>query len=243
MFEKVELASNITLYRGDCSRVLPTINRGEVDGVITDPPFGINFKYNQHNDTPEGYGQWLWNIIEQAESKCTPGAPVFVWQAMPNCRHFSEWFPCDYRIFAACKNFVQMRPAVMQYAYDPVIVWWTDGNEKPYCAGNASRDWHIGNTANTLNRKAGDAGNHPCARPLDQVTHIVNQWIKPGGTVLDVFMGSGTTCVSCVQTGRGFIGIEIDKEYFDFAVKRISKTLEQPRLFNQNAEQLRMEEA
>ena len=53
-----------------------------------------------------------------------------------------------------------------------------------------------------------------------------------GATFRDPFMGSGTTGVACVQTGRRFIGIEIDPTYFEIAVKRISNALKQPRLFD-----------
>jgi DNA modification methylase len=220
--------TDVTLIQGDCLDILPTL--GKVDAVITDPPFGIGFKYATHDDTPDNYGQWLWRIIEMAEGKCEAGSPLFVWQAMLNIRRFAEWFPRDWRIFAACKNFVQMRPTAMQYAFDPVLVWWTPGNV--YSEGTSSRDWHIGNTANTLNRGAGEAYEHPCARPLGQVEHIINQWVKPDGVVLDPFMGSGTTGVACVRTGRRFIGVEIDPGYFAIAQRRIAEAQLQPRLFD-----------
>jgi site-specific DNA-methyltransferase (adenine-specific) len=220
--------SDVTLYLGDCLEYMRTLDAGSVDAVITDPPFGIGFKYATHDDTPEGYGQWLWSVLQEAERLCRPGSPVFVWQAMPNIRKLADWFPREWRLFAACKNFVQMRPTAMQYAFDPVVVWWTEGER--YSEGTLSRDWYIGNTANTLNRKAGDAMGHPCARPLDQLTHIVNQWVRPGGTVLDPFMGSGTTGVACVQTGRHFIGCEIDAGYFAIAEKRIRDAQMQPLL-------------
>lgn len=198
-----------------------TLPDGCVDAVVTDPPFGIDFKYATFKDRPERYGERLWEALQEAERLCRPGSPIFVWQAMPNARFFSEWFPREYRIFAACKNFVQMRPTAMQYAFDPVIVWWTPGDK--YSEGTLSRDWYVGNTANTLNRRNGDSMGHPCARPLDALTHIVNQWVRPGGTVLDGFMGSGTTGVACLQTGRNFIGMEIDPSYFAIAQKRIAK--------------------
>ena len=207
------------LYLGDCLEFMRGMDAGSVDAVITDPPFGIDFKYSQHNDSPDGYGDWIWNVISQAESKCTAESPIFVWQAMLNVRNFANWFPRDWRIFAACKNFVQMRPTAMQYAFDPVLVWWTDGDI--YGAGTNSRDWHIGNTANTLSRKDGDAKGHPCARPLDQVRHMIEQWVRPSGTVFDPFMGSGTTGVACMQLGRNFIGCEIDPAYYAIAERRI----------------------
>jgi len=229
MTEPVKIGDNVTLYLGDCLEVMREIPAGSVDAVVTDPPYGIGFKYNAHDDTPEGYGAWLWSVIEMAESKCTPGSPVFVWQAMLNVRHFAEWFPRDWRIFAACKNFVQMRPTSMQYAFDPVLVWWV-GDEKPYTAGTLSRDYYVANTSPSSRIGLNNVPGHPCPRPLDQVRHIVDQWVRPGGTVLDCFAGSGTTGVACVQTGRNFIGIEIDPTYFAIAEKRIREAMMQPTL-------------
>lgn len=220
--------AEVTLYCADCLDVLPQLEA--IDALIIDPPFGIGFKYNEHNDnmTPEQYGAWLWNIIETAENKASGGAPVFVFQAMLNCRHFSGWFPRDYRIYAACKNFVQMRPTEMQYSYDPVIVWWKEG--KRYAAGTASRDYFVANTSPSSHVGLNDAGEHPCARPLDQMRQIIEQWTRPGSVVLDCFMGSGTTGVACAQLGRRFIGIEIDEKYYQIAEKRIRQARQQLRL-------------
>lgn len=222
------MPSDVTLHLGDCLEYMRQMEPGSVDAVVTDPPYGIGFKYNNHNDTPEGYGEWLWSILEMAENKCTPGAPIFVFQAMPNVRNFVSWFPRDWRIFAACKNFVQMRPTAMQYSFDPVIVWWTEGER--YSEGTLSRDWHVGNTSPSSHIGLNDAAGHPCPRPLDQMRHIINQWVKPFGVVFDPFMGSGTTGVAAVQLGRNFIGCEIDPGYFAIAEKRIKQAQMQLRL-------------
>ena len=217
----------IVLYNRDCLSVLPTLAEGSVDAVVTDPPYGIGFKYNEHDDSPKGYGEWLWSILSLAEAKCRAGAPIFVWQAMPNVRRFAEWFPREWRLFAACKNFVQMRPTAMQYAHDPVVVWWVPG-DKPYSTGTLNRDFFVANTSPSKHTGLNDVQGHPCPRPLDQVRHIVHQWVRPGATVLDPFMGSGTTGVACVQTGRKFIGIEIDRTYFEIAKRRIQEAQMQP---------------
>jgi len=60
--------------------------------------------------------------------------------------------------------------------------------------------------------------------------HFIELHTLPGDTILDPFMGSGTTGVACVQTGRDFIGIEIDPTYFAIAEKRIAEAQKQPRL-------------
>ena len=209
----------VCIYHGDCREVLPSL--GPVGAVVTDPPFGIGFKYESHDDTPDGYGEFVWAVIEAAERLCLPGAPVFVWQAMPNVRRFHEWFPREWRIFAAAKNFVQMRATAMQHAYDPVLVWWVHG-EKPWASGTASRDFHVGNTAGIVSRLTHEKA-HPCPRPLDQVEHIIAQWVRPGATVLDPFMGSGTTLVACKRLGRKAIGIERERKYCDLAIERLAQ--------------------
>lgn len=207
------------LYCGDCLDILPQLEPGSIDAVVTDPPYGIGFKYASHDDTPDGYGAWLWQRLLAAESSCTPGSPVFVWQAMLNIRKFHEWFPREFRLFASAKNFVQMRPTPMQYSYDPVIVWWTEG--KAWSKGTNSRDFHISNTAGVISNPDNIERGHPCPRPVDAMLLVVDQWAREAGTVCDPFMGSGTTGVAAVQLGRRFIGIEIDPKYFEVARKRI----------------------
>jgi site-specific DNA-methyltransferase (adenine-specific) len=217
-----------TLYQGDCMEILPTL--GKVDAVVTDPPYGIGFKYASYDDTPDDYGEWLWSVIELAESLCTAGAPIFIWQTMLNIRQFTNWFPREWRLFVAAKNFVQMRPTAMQYAYDPVVVWWVPGG-KPWSAGTKSRDFHIANTAPVIATPNNIERGHPCPRPLDQIWHVVNQWVRPGSLCLDPFMGSGTTGVACAKLGRKFIGIELEPRYFDIACKRIEDAYAQPDMF------------
>jgi DNA modification methylase len=220
-------SGNIRLYCGDCLEILPALEAGSVDAVVTDPPYGIGFKYATHKDDANGYGEFVWGAVSGAEALAKDGSPVFVWQAMPNAPRFSEWFPRQWRVFAACKNFVQMRPTAMQYSFDPVLVWWK-GGKASWSAGTASRDYHVADTTPGGRKKHGDVvEGHPCPRPLHQVSHVIEQWVIPDGVAIDPFMGSGTTGVACVKTGRKFIGIELDRGYFDIAVKRIEKALQE----------------
>lgn len=217
----------VVLYCGDCLEVLPTI--GKVDAVVTDPPYAVGFKYLSHDDSPEaydgGYGNWLFKRIEAAESICNPCSPVFVWQAAKHVPIFHSIFPRDWRLFIAAKNFVQMRPCAMQYAFDPVVVWWTPGTHKPWAEGTASRDFHIANTAGIVSNTTNVEKGHPCPRPLDQVSHVIEQWVRIDSIVVDLFMGSGTTGVAAVKLGRRFIGIEKEPTYFEIAKRRIMDAL------------------
>lgn len=208
------------LICGDCANILDMIPDASVDGVVTDPPFGINFKYDLHKDSDRGYIDWLWPIIEKCERKCRPGSPMFVWQATPNIKKLVEWFPRDWRMFISAKNFVQIRKIIMQYSYDPILAWWIPG-EKPYSAEKLSRDFFVSNTSPSAFTGINKAWGHPCPRPLDVCKRIVEEWIRPGGTVLDPFMGSGTVGVAAKISNRHFIGIDISNAYVQTAKYRI----------------------
>ena len=77
---------------------------------------------------------------------------------------------------------------------------------------------------------------HPCPKPRLWARGLVTLLTLSGDTILDPFMGSGTTGVACVQTGRNFIGIEIDPTYYAIAERRIAEAQLQPRLFTEQAE-------
>lgn len=70
----------------------------------------------------------------------------------------------------------------------------------------------------------------PTQKPVDLCAYLINTYSNPGDTIFDPFMGSGTTGVACVQTGRNFIGIEIDPTYYAIAEKRIKDAQMQLRL-------------
>ena len=216
--------SDVQLYLGDCLSILPTLAAGSVDAVVTDPPYGIDFDYgDKYQDNPLTYG----DFIKQCSNEFTrlSDGYVFVFQGMPNADKWSMWFPAGYRIFAALKNFTQFRPTDIQYSFDPVIFWKANGKKLEPVAG--MRDYHIGNTARWI---CEPSNGHPCPRPIDTMRYLVELCTKQGDTILDPFMGSGTTGVACVQTGRNFIGIEIDPTYYAIAEKRIAQAQLQIRM-------------
>ncbi len=76
-----------------------------------------------------------------------------------------------------------------------------------------------------------DPSGHPCPKPIQYAQWLVSRAAEMGQTVIDPFMGSGTTGVACANLGRKFIGIEIEPKYFDIACRRIEQAYKQPRLF------------
>jgi len=78
---------------------------------------------------------------------------------------------------------------------------------------------------NFSTREKGQRGLHPTQKPVALMEYLIRTYTNPGETVLDFVMGSGTTGVACVNTGRKFIGIELDKNYYEIACKRINDAL------------------
>jgi len=215
---------NATLYCGDClewMRSVPPCLR--LDALITDPPFGIGFAYESHIDDSVSYPELMREVVNLTDPIIGNGVRVF-WQGMLNADRWHEWFPRGFRLFAACKGFVQYRPTQTQFSWDPVVFWG-----KPSVPPSVDRkDWHVQSLAPFgAGRSRVD---HPCPRPLEQVQYVVETFTAEGQTILDPFMGSGTTGVACMNLGRKFIGIEIEPKYFDIACERIEQAQKQLRI-------------
>ena len=230
-----ELDSIVT---GDARKLAAALPDESVDMVLTDPPFGIGFRYDGYDDDPDAYPQLVAWIVETAQRVVRPGGMCFVFQAQLNLREMWPLFPADSRLFMAARNFVQIRQIPVQYAYDPVIFWQKPGKAlRPY----SGRDWHVANTAITSNRGMNEVDFHECPRQLDTCQYIVDHFSPDGGIVCDFFMGSGTTAVAAKTTGRHWIGFELRANVAEKARRRVM-TAQQP-LFFPAPEQAAMFEA
>lgn len=214
---------DVQLYLGDCLEVLPTLETESVDAVITDPPYAIPTNAAQGRTITRTVGDL--SLIES----------VFRGQ-------FNEYARLAGRAFVFCDG--TSYPVIFRAAYGrwltALLVW----NKGRIGMGREFRKSHelimhcwaqgtdivsdgVGYSDVLEASPMGANRFHPAEKPLDLVGQLLRVC---GHLVLDPFMGSGTTGVACVKTGRRFIGIEIDKGYFDIAIKRISEAQMQPRL-------------
>jgi DNA modification methylase len=208
-------SGDVTLYRGDCLEILPTLADGSIDAVVTDPPYGNKTRYSSYTDTRESLISLVKAFMPEA---LRVAATVVVTPGVKNIYLYPE-----YSWILSWINMAGIGSGPWGFCcWQPIIVYGKD----PYLATGRGRrpDTFI----QRLNQVA-DV-NHPCPKPDNVMRWIVERTVKEGATVLDPFMGSGTTGVACVQTGRRFIGIEISEEYFRIAQERIRQAQAQPRI-------------
>ena len=216
---KVEIG-NATLYLGDCMDILPTLDK--VDAVICDPPYGIGIDRSMAASSGSQSGGIMakkgnyfasgWDdapmSLELAELIISKSETVIFWGGNYYGLPASQcWLVWDKRVngnFADCElAWTNMKKPVRKFE------WMWNG---------------------MLRQGQEERNGHPTQKPLALMQWCIDQAGNPE-TILDPFMGSGTTGVAAIQMGRKFIGIERELKYFEIAVKRIKEAVAQPQLF------------
>lgn len=222
-----EIIEDARLILGDCREILPTL--GKVDAVVTDPPYGIGEAAGKNASrgnmaVAKDYGNAAWDDEPIAEELLNAVRTTARWAIIfggnyYDCPPASCWLVWDKingdNDFADCE------------------LAWTN---LPKAVRRLRFMWNGMLRANNEQR-----GDHPTQKPVGVMSWCIQQLPHSAKTILDPFMGSGTTGVACANLGRKFIGIEIEPKYFDIACKRIERAYAQPRLFKdepREAEQL-----
>jgi len=213
---KVEIG-NATLYLGDCAEILPTL--GHFDAVVTDPPYGIGEAKGRNKTrgklaVSKDYGDDDWD-----------NEPVTK-QAIDLMRNLSKW----QIIFGG--NYFELPPTKCWLIWDKengatdfadAELAWTNLDKavrlKRYM-------WHGMLRANKEPR-----GDHPTQKPVGIMEWVISHLPIETQTIIDPYMGSGTTGVACAKIGKSFVGIEREQKYFDVACKRIELAYAQPDMF------------
>jgi DNA modification methylase len=212
---KVEIG-NATLYLGDCAEILPTL--GKVDAVVTDPPYGIGEAAGKNKRrgnlaAAKDYGDDQWD-----------DKPVDD-RVIQLIRQMSGW---------------QIIFGGNYYLLPPTKCWLVWDKENTGDFADAELAWTNLNKAVRLKRYMWNGmlrankeprGDHPTQKPVGIMEWCISHLPDNSQTILDPFMGSGTTGVAAMNLQRKFIGIEREQKYFDIACKRIEQTQAQERLF------------
>jgi site-specific DNA-methyltransferase (adenine-specific)/modification methylase len=211
-----EIIGNATLYLGDCTEILPTLDK--MDAVVTDPPYGIGESAGKNKSrgnlaVAKDYGNDDWDI--------SPISNELMKVVVDAGRH-AIVFGGNY------------------YAMPPSKCWLIWDKENTGDFADAELAWTNLNKAVRLKRYMWNGmlrankeprGDHPTQKPVGIMEWCISHLPDGTETVLDPFMGSGTTGVACMNLQRKFIGIEREQKYFDIACKRIEQAQKQERLF------------
>ena len=202
---RVERIGDATLYLGDCLEILPTLDK--VDAVVTDPPYGIGINKSHRLSVSRGHGGDTWDEkpAEIISWLLPMNVPSIVWGG----------------------NYFPLPPSRC------FLVWDKDNDGRDFA--DCEQAWtNIDAVARIFRMRPQnmDGGKtHPTQKPDRLMQWCVKQLKNAPQTILDPFMGSGTTGVACANLGRKFIGIEIEPKYFDIACERITAAYAQGRLF------------
>jgi site-specific DNA-methyltransferase (adenine-specific) len=193
----------VRLICGDCLEVLPTLEAGSVDAVVTDPPYPKTFEH-------------VWDGLGLgAKHTLKPGGSLVTLLG-----HYQLPFVLDvlrkhlrYRWLCILRNAEGITPIMhgfrVKVNFKPAL-WFTNGKATP-CDIMDDELFRAG--------KAWSKHLHEWGQPV--IFGPIVKLCQPNGIILDPFMGSGTTGVACVRTGRKFIGIEKEPHYFEIAKRRI----------------------
>lgn len=227
MSPRKEIIGDCELWLGDCREILPTL--GKVDAVVTDPPYGIGESAGKAKTRTSGlasrlrdasryrrdYGDDDWDD-KTADEELALAMQRAKWSIVFGGNYYdlppsSCWLVWDKlngeTDFADCE------------------LAWTN---LPKAVRRIRFLWN-----GCMRRERDIQREHPTQKPVDVMKWCIEHLPEPNRTILDPFMGSGTTLVAAVKLGRRGIGIERSEKYFSIALRRIEQAYAQPDLFVQ----------
>jgi site-specific DNA-methyltransferase (adenine-specific) len=233
------------LFHGDCLAVMATLPAGSVDLVLVDVPYGQT--QNKWDRVVPFDPMWreIWRVCTGA-AVFTAKQPFSSELVLSQRQHFKhEWVWEKNKATGhlnAKKAPMQAHEVALVFSRGACPYWpqMTDGHKPMHAYVQTSNGENYGNTKrpsgggstrryprsvqrfDVVNNDSPEKV-HPTQKPVDMLAYYIETYSQRGATVLDFCMGSGSTGVACRQTGRNFIGIEADPEYFEVARARIER--------------------
>ena len=219
------------IEQGNCLNLLKQLPDKSIDLVVTDPPYVIDNKggglYTQEDKQYvkqlEGIKDGFSTEVLDELCRVMKNINIYLWcsqkQLFPLIEYFVEGKKCNFNLITwhktnpipACGN---------KYLTDTeYCLFFREKGVKIYGEFSTKFTYYV----TPLNQKDKKLYNHPTIKPLDIIQNLVVNSSLEGDIVLDPFLGSGTTAVACVNTGRHYIGFELDPQYYDIACKRLDE--------------------
>lgn len=223
----------IKLYNDDCIKKIATMPRNKVDAIITDPPYNISRDNNFKTMNRAGidFGEWdkdfdLVSWIKYCEPVLKKGGNIVI---------FNSWKNMSYIVDELEKNNFEVKDLIRWEKTNPMPRnrdrrFITDYEVAVWAIKKGGK-WTFNRLSETYERpeivcgvtskKEKIDGGHPTQKPVEVMEWLIKRLSNENDIILDPFMGSGSTGVACKNTNRKFIGIELNKDYYNIAMKRL----------------------
>ena len=245
-----EQSLKMNLLRGDCSELMKDIPDRSIDMILADLPYGTTAcKWDAIIPFELLWEQYMRIIKDDGAIVLTASQPFTTALINSNIKHFRYSWVWEKEVGAnfllAEKQPLKVHEDICVFSkrqpvYNPQM---TRG--KPYISSGTGDSGEITGKVKkipTINRGTRyprsvikfkrERGLHPTQKPVALFQYLIKTYTNEGETVLDNCMGSGTTGVACLFTGRNFIGMELDENYFNIAKERIEKEAKKMNMFN-----------
>lgn len=229
--DRVEIGDAV-LYCGDCLELLPATPCCDV--IVTDPPYGVAFRGRagiHEKIKNDDIGFDVTPYLAAALKRLRRGRHVYIF-GCPDIEHLA--LCSDVELVWDKENFGLGNLSVPwgpQHEKITFAIYETSKANREKGFGRLAARLRKGSVLRSLRPHSGRAKVHPTEKPVDILRQMIESSSSLGETVLDPFMGSGSTGVAAAIEGRKFIGIEIERKYFDIACERIEAAYAQGRLF------------
>jgi DNA modification methylase len=224
--KKETMAKGVDIYLGDCAEVLPTLSR--VDAVVTDPPYGIGADKGKNIQAHSFrgsravevryYPENVWDKERPKKQSFDTMRSISKQQIIWGGNYFADFLPPQ-----GCWLWWDKCQTMPSYGDGELA--WTNLNAKTPKKFTLANNQIIANQRENKSERT-----HPTQKPVELMLWCL-EFLPDAKTILDPYMGSGTTGIAAITLGRQFIGIEKEPVYFDIARRRIAKVLSQPMLF------------
>ena len=239
--------NDIKLYNDDCLKVMPNLVDSSIDCIITDVPYGVGFKNGGYNDSKDYVLNLMPKIYKQWYRVLKKNCYLYVFCGVKNIQHWIEQgikAGFEYKNIIATRSFNNgcVTPKNnFAFLFQPILVF-SKGKGKPFNEINfvpTSKEWYedkrnknpkpytyvypnwINTKLSFATEKRATRNFHPNEKSVKLIKFLIDISTKENDTVLDTFLGSGSTAIACINSNRKCVGIEITKKYYEIAKDRI----------------------
>jgi adenine-specific DNA-methyltransferase len=203
-----------SIIRGDCIDVMQQLRPASADFILTDPPYIVRYKGRDGRTVKnDDNALWLKPAFREMHRVLKDGSfcvSFYGWNKID--LFMAAWKDAGFRVVGHImfRKRYASSSGFLAYRHESAYLLGKGNIQKPAHPIDDVIDWHY--TGNRL---------HPTQKPVECLTPLIEAFCPPGGLVLDPFCGSGSTCLAAAQTGRPYIGIELDRDHHRTAERRM----------------------